>query len=115
MMNKLDLSLDGILDSRWTLKGIGNGRLKLEYSSLKGIPSQKETQMAIRNVLSAKKISSIYISGPNGDIEVTSAQLEDGNLLLGNVKSQGPRKDDVLSRPFGAEDDLLKKEERGVF
>lgn len=107
-MSKFDLSLDGILDSRWILKDIGNGKFKLEYSSLKGIPSIEETQIAIKNVLDAKKIDSIYISGVNGDIEVTASQIIEGMF------SKSSKKEDLLSKPFGAEEDLLLKEDRGI-
>ena len=79
-MSKIDLSLEGILDSRWSLKEIGEGKFKLEYNGLKGIPSIEETRRALGNVLYAKRLSSIYVSGYNGDIELTASEIADYNF-----------------------------------
>lgn len=115
-MKNLDLSLDGILDSRWNLKEMGNGRIKLEYNSLKGLPSVKETKESIEKVLRAKGLESIYISDSNGEREVTLNQLSDLKNFTGKTKieNQSYKDDDIMAKPFGAEDDLMFKEDRGI-
>lgn len=112
-MSNLDLSLTGILDDRWSLKEIGKGKIKLDYNSLRGIPSSEETKRAIKVVLEAKGIDSVYVSGDKGDIEITASQIANSNFSL---KSVEPSKNirceayDVLAQPFGAEEDLFWKE-----
>lgn len=112
-MSKIDLSLVGILDSRWSLKDLGNGRIKLEYNSFRGMPSSEETKMAVKTVLEAKGIKSLYISDKNGDVEISAAQVADAKFEV--KKDEQPpkteRKYDELSRPFGAEENLLRLEE----
>ncbi|MBE5819722.1 MAG: hypothetical protein E7310_02730 [Clostridiales bacterium] len=116
-MSKLDLSLDGILDSRWSLKEIGEGKFKLEYNGLKGIPSGEETRRAVGNVLYAKRLSSLYISGYKGDIEITASEIADFNFprkSIDDTKHDYYKKRDILGTPFGAEEDLMIKEEREI-
>lgn len=114
-MSKIDLSLDGILDARWSLKEIGEGKFKLEYNGFKGIPSEEETKKAIGNVLYAKRLSSIYVSGYKGDIEITASEIADFNFSIKSMDDTNHyyhKKRDVLGTPFGAEEDLMIKEER---
>lgn len=116
-MSKIDLSLEGILDSRWSLKEIGEGKFKLEYNGLKGIPSEEETKKAIGNVLYAKRLSSIYVSGYKGDIEITASEIADFNFSrksIDDTKHYYHKQRDIMGTPFGAEEDLMIKEERGI-
>lgn len=112
-MGNINLSLEGILDYRWELKEIGDGKIKLCYNSMKGIPTIIEAEKAIGKVLETKGLDNIYISGINGDVMIEKKQLKSFNELSKKGKSitEGY---DPLSDCFGAEEDLLRKEERGI-
>ena len=107
-----NLSLNGILDSRWTLKEIGNGNIKLCYESVKGIPSIHETNNAIRKVMQEKGLTKLYISGEKGDVLVNVKDLPKVIERENNISKN--KKFDILSTPFGSEDDLILKEDIGL-